>query len=70
MSMILFYYKIVLKVGIGHTPFQLVYELHPLLFTKYLLPSKPRQIHDPTLVKILINRLLELEIIQKNRLIA
>jgi hypothetical protein len=34
---ILFTYMITLRVGIGHTPFQLVYGLHALMPTKYLL---------------------------------
>jgi hypothetical protein len=42
LSIILFYYRTTIKVGTGHTPFQLVYGLHPLLVTKYMLPSKPR----------------------------
>ncbi len=40
MSTILFSYKTTFKVGIGHIFFQLVYGLHMLLPTKYLLPSK------------------------------
>jgi hypothetical protein len=49
MSTILFSYKTAFKVGTSHTPFQLVYKLHPLLFMKNLLPSKLGQIHDPHL---------------------
>jgi hypothetical protein len=70
MSTILFYYKIDFKVGTGHTPCQLVYGLHPLLPTKYLLPSKPGHNHDPTHVKILTSWLLELEKFQNNQLVA
>jgi hypothetical protein len=33
MSTVLFSYRIAYKVGTGHTPFQLVYGLHPLLPT-------------------------------------
>jgi hypothetical protein len=61
MSTILFSYKTSFKVGTSHIPFQLVYGLHPLLPTKYLLPSKPRQNHDPTHVKILISQLSKLK---------
>ncbi len=70
LSTILFSYKTDFKVGTSHTPFQLVYELHPLLLTKYLLPSKLGQIHDPTFVKVLINILLELEKLQENQLVT
>jgi hypothetical protein len=41
-------------------PFQLVYELHPLLPIEYLLPSRPNEHVNPTFIKILISRLLEL----------
>jgi hypothetical protein len=61
LSTILFSYRIVFKVGISHTPFQLVYELHPLLPIEYLLPSKLGQIHDPTLIRILTSLLLGLK---------
>jgi hypothetical protein len=70
MSTILFSYRTSFKVGIGHTPFQLVYELHPLLPTEYLLPSKPRQNHDPRHVRILISKLSKLKKLEENRLIA
>ncbi len=70
MSTILFSYKIVFKVTIGHIPFQLVYRLHPLLPMKYLLPSKSGQNYDPTHVRVLNIRLLELEKLQENQLVA
>ncbi len=54
-STILFFYIIAFKVGTSHAPFQYVYILHPLLPTKYLLPSKLGQNHDLKLVKILTN---------------
>ncbi len=47
LSTILFSYQIAYKVGISHNPFQLVYGLHPLLPTKYLLPSKPGENKNP-----------------------
>jgi len=70
MSTILFSYIIAFKVGIGHIPFQLVYGLFPLLLIEYLLPFKPRQTYDPNLVRVLTSRLLELEKLQENQLIA
>jgi hypothetical protein len=60
MSTILFSYWTAYKVGIGHMPFQLVYELHPLLPIEYLLPSIPNEHVNPTFVKILTSRLLKL----------
>jgi hypothetical protein len=55
MSVVLFSYRIAFKVSTGHTLFQLVYGLPPFLPIKYLLPSKPGQNHNPTLVTILIS---------------
>jgi hypothetical protein len=39
------------KVRTDHMPLQLVYGLLPLLRTKSLLPSRPRENIDPTLVQ-------------------
>ncbi len=61
MSKISFSYGIAFKLGISHTPFQLIYGLHLLLLMEYMLPSKPGQNYDLTLVRVLISRLLELE---------
>jgi hypothetical protein len=55
LSTFLFSYKTIYKVGTCHRPFQLVYGLHPLLPTKYLLPSKLGEHVDPTTIKILTN---------------
>jgi len=70
LSIVLFSYQIAYKVGISHTPFQLVYGLHPLLPTKYMLPFKPGETKDPQLVRVLISRLFKLEKLQANRLIT
>jgi len=61
MSTVLFSYQIGYKIGTSHTPFQLVYGLHPLLPTKYLLPFKPNENKNPQLVKVLTNRLSKLK---------
>jgi len=55
LSIVLFSYQTAYKVGTDHTPFQLVYRLHPLLPIKYLLPSKLSDNKDPQLVRVLIN---------------
>jgi hypothetical protein len=70
MSIVLFSYQTTYKVGIGHTPFQLVYRLPPLLFIEYLLPSKLYEHVDPRHVRVLTNQLLELKRLQENKLIA
>jgi len=61
LSIVLFSYQLAYKVGIGHTPFQLVYGLYPLLLTKYLLPSKLGEHVDQTPIQVLINRLSKVE---------
>ncbi len=61
MSTILFSYQTVYKVLIGHTPFQLVYGLYPLLPTEYMLPSKLGEYVNPKSIKILTSQLFELE---------
>jgi hypothetical protein len=61
MSIILFSYWTAYKVGISHTPFQLVYGLYPLLPTKYMLPFRHGDNRDPQDVKVLANWLSELE---------
>jgi hypothetical protein len=38
MSTMLFSYRIVYKVVTRYTRYQLVYELHPLMPTKYIVP--------------------------------
>jgi len=67
--MYLFSYKNAYKVGTNHTPFQLVYGLHPLLLTKYLLPSIPIDNKNPQLVRVLTSQLSKLEKLHENRLI-
>jgi hypothetical protein len=50
--------------------FQLVYGLHTLLPTKYLLPSKLGENKDPQHVRVLISQLSKLEKLKENKLIA
>ncbi len=61
LSTILFSYQTAYKVGTGHTPFQLVYGLHLLLPTKYLLPSRPGDNRDPQYVRVLTSWQFELK---------
>jgi hypothetical protein len=65
-STLLFSYWTTYKVGTSHTPFQLVYGLHPILPTKYQLAFRPSENVNPTHVQILTNRLLKLEYLPKN----
>jgi hypothetical protein len=38
LSIVLFSYKFAYKVATWYTPYQLVYGLHPLMPTKYIIP--------------------------------
>jgi hypothetical protein len=70
LSTLLFSYWTTYKVGTSHTPFQLVYGLHPILPTKYLLAFRPNENVNPTHVWILTNHMLELEKLLEKELIA
>ncbi len=69
LSIDLFSYKNAYKVGTSHTPFQLVYGLHPLLPTEYLLPSRLVDNKYPQHVRVLTSQLSKLEKPRENRLI-
>ncbi len=66
----LFSYKITYKVIIGYTPYQLVYGLHPLMPTKYIMLVDSGNQRNNTLVKVLTNRILESEKLQETRMQA
>ncbi len=58
---ILFSYKITYKVAIGYTPYQLVYELHPLMPIEYILPVINSDHRKGNLMKVLTSRVSKLE---------
>jgi hypothetical protein len=66
----LFSYKIAYKVVIEYTPYQLVYGLHPLMPTKYIVPTIGGDERNNTLMRVLINRIIEFEKLQKTRMEA
>jgi hypothetical protein len=53
----LFSYKITYKVATRYTPYQLVYGLHPLMPTKYIMLVASGNKRDNTSVKVLTNRI-------------
>jgi len=57
----LFSYETTYKVTIGYTPYQLVYGLHPLMPTKYIVPIASGNEKDNTLVRVLTSRITKLE---------
>jgi hypothetical protein len=62
LPIVLFSYRTIYKVITSHIPFQLVYGLHPLMPTKYLVPIKRTNgelNYIPT--QVLTTRLVDLE---------
>ncbi len=70
LSIVLFSYRIVYKVATWYTPYQFMYRLHPLVPTKYILPVASRDQRNNTLMRILTNKVLELEKLQKAKMEA
>ncbi len=68
MSTMLFSYKIAYKWTIGYTPYQLVYGLHPLMPTEYIVPVVGGEQRNNTLVGVLINKVSKLEKLQEVRM--
>jgi hypothetical protein len=61
MSTILFSYKTAYKVATCYTPYQLVYGLHPLMPTTYVLLAISGDHRDVEPTKVLIAIIIELE---------
>jgi hypothetical protein len=61
LSIVLFSYIMVYKVAAWYTPYQLVYGLHPLMPTKYIVLVVSGNEKDNTLVRVLTNKITELE---------
>ncbi len=64
----LFSYVIAYKVAIRYTPYQLVYGLHPLMPTKYIVPVTSGNEKDNTPLKVLTSRIIELEKLQEAKM--
>jgi hypothetical protein len=64
----LFSYKIVDKIITRYTPYQLMYGLHPLMPTGYIIPIVGGDERDNTLMKVLTSRIIELEKLQETRM--
>jgi len=64
----LFSYKTTYKIITGYTPYQLVYGLHPLMSTKYVVPVASQNERNNTLVKVLTSSIIELEKLQEARM--
>jgi hypothetical protein len=68
LSTVLFSYKITYKVATWYTPYQLVYGLHPLMPTQYIVPVVGGNEKDSTLVRVLTNRITELKKLQETKM--
>jgi hypothetical protein len=64
----LFSYKTTYIVAIGYTPYQLVYGLHRLMPTKYIVPIASGKQRDGTPIRVLTSRVSELEKLQEARM--
>jgi hypothetical protein len=67
---VLFSYKITYKVITWYTPYQLVYGLHPLMPTKYIVLVAGGNEKNNTLVRILTNRIIKFKKLQEIKMQA
>jgi hypothetical protein len=65
LSTMLFSYKTIFKVATWYTPYQLVYGIHPLMPTEYIMPIVGGNERDNTLVKVLTSQIIELKKLQE-----
>jgi hypothetical protein len=68
LSIVLFSYEIAYKVVIGYTPYQLVYGLHPLMPTNYIMLIVGGNEIDNTLVRVLASRIIKLKKLQEAKM--
>ncbi len=61
MSIVLFSYIIAYKIATWYTPYQLVYGLHPLMPTEYIVPIVGGNERDNTPMRVLISKIVELK---------
>jgi len=57
-------------VAIGYTPYQLIYGLHPLMPTKYVILAISRDHKDVELTRVLTTKITKQEKLQENVLEA
>ncbi len=70
MSTMLFSYRMAYKVATRYTPYQLMYGLHPLMPTQYIVPVVSANERDNTLMKVLISKITKLEKLQRAKMLA
>jgi hypothetical protein len=67
---VLFSYKTTYKVATWYTPYQLVYGLHPLMPTKYIVPIVNGNERDNIQMKVLTSKIIELKKLQETKMKA
>ncbi len=67
MFTMLFSYRIAYKIATRYTPYQLMYGLHPLMPTKYIVPVVSGNERDSIPVKVLTSKIKELKKLQEAR---
>jgi len=65
---VLFSYKIAYKIAIGYTLYQLMYGLHPLMPTEYIVPIAGGNEKNNILLRVLTNKITKLEKLQETRM--
>jgi hypothetical protein len=70
LSTMLFSYKFAYKATTRYMPYQLVYGLRPLMPIEYIVLIASGNERDNTLMRVLTNRITELEKLQKTRMQA
>ncbi len=66
----LFSYRTTYKVTTWYTPYQLVYGLHPLMPSKYIILVASGDERDSILVRVLTSRITKLKKLQEARMQA
>jgi hypothetical protein len=66
----LFLNKIEYKIATRYIPYQLVYGLHPLMPTKYIVQIAGGNEKDNTLVRVLTNKIIKFKKLQEVRMQA
>ncbi len=70
LSTVLFSYRTTYKVTTWYTPYQLVYGLHPLMPSKYIILVASGDERDSILVRVLTSRITKLKKLQEARMQA
>jgi len=65
---VLFSYITTYKIATWYTPYQLMYGLHPLMPTKYIVPVVGGDERNSTLMRVLTSRITKFEKLQEAKM--